>query len=155
MLSWMPWSADRRPVRALCGGFLGRASVQDCDMDAGLQLVLSVDDDLLVGLEAGVYERLALADLRDLNRADRHGAVRIDHVCVGSLRALQDDRCGNGQAVMPPVEEQTCVDELTRPQQMLLVRKLGSQPDGARGLDDLVVDQVQRALIELFPVLPI
>ena len=121
-------------------------------MNAGLQFVLSVDDDLLVGLEAGVDERLPLADLRDLDRADRDGAVRVDDVCVGALRTLLHDRCGNGQAVMPRVEEQPCVDELTRPQQMLLVRKLGSQPDRAGGLDDLVVDQVQRALIEL--VLP-
>ena len=95
-------------------------------MDAGLQLVLSVDDDLLVGFEAGVDERLPLADLRDLDRADRHGAVRVDHVCIGSLRALQHDRCGNGQAVMPRVEEQPCVHKLTRPQQMLLIGKLGS-----------------------------
>jgi len=39
---------------ALCGGFLGRLAVQDRDMRAGLQIVLSVDHDLLVGLEAGV-----------------------------------------------------------------------------------------------------
>ena len=124
-------------------------------MDAGLQLVLSVDDDLLVGLEAGVDERLALADLRDLDRADRYGAVRIDHIGVGSLRALLHDRCGNGQAVMPRVEEQPRVDELTRPQQMLLVGKLGSQPDRTGGLDDLVIDEVKRALIELLAVLTI
>ena len=34
-------------------------------MRAGLQLVLSVDHDLLVGLEAGIDQRLAVADLRD------------------------------------------------------------------------------------------
>ena len=124
-------------------------------MGAGLQLVLSVDDDLLVGLEARVDERLALADLCDLDRADRHGAVRVDHVCVGSLRALQHDRCGNGQAVMPRVEQQPCVYELTRPQQVLLVGKLGSQPDRAGCLDDLVIDEVKCSLIELLAVLAI
>ena len=36
-------------------------------MGAGLQLVLSVDHDLLVGLEAGIHERLTLPDLRDLD----------------------------------------------------------------------------------------
>ena len=124
-------------------------------MGAGLQLVLSVDDDLLVGLEARVDERLALADLRDLDRADRHGAVRVDHVCVGSLRALQHDRCGNGQAVMPRVEEQPRVDELAWPQQLLLIGKLGSQPDRTGGLDNLVIDEVECALIELLAVLTI
>ncbi len=39
-------------------------------MRAGLQLVLPVDYDLLVGREAGIDERLAVADLRDLDRAD-------------------------------------------------------------------------------------
>ena len=60
-------------------------------MCAGLQLVLSIDDHLLVGLEARVDECLALADLRDLDRADRYGTVRIDHISVRSLRALLHD----------------------------------------------------------------
>ena len=93
-------------------------------MCAGLQLVLSIDDHLLVGLEAGVDECLAFADLRNFDRADRYGAVGIDHIGVGPLRALLHDRCGNGQAVMPRIEDQPRVDELTRPQQMLLVGKL-------------------------------
>ena len=92
-------------------------------MRAGLQLVLSVDHDLLVGLEAGIDQRLAVADLRDLDRADCHGAVGIDHIGVGSLRALLHDRCGNGQAVMPGIEQQPRVDELARPQPMRLVGK--------------------------------
>ena len=89
----------------------------------GLQLVLSVGDDLFVGLEARVDECLPLADLRDLDRADRDRAIRIDHIGIGALRALLHDRSGYGQAVMPRVEEQPRVNELTRPQQMLLVGK--------------------------------
>ena len=45
-------------------------------MGAGLQLVLPVDHDLLVGLEAGIDQRLAIADLRDLDRADCDGVCR-------------------------------------------------------------------------------
>jgi len=112
-------------------------------MCAGLQLVLSIDDHLLVGLEAGVDECLALADLRHLDWADRYRAVSIDHIGVGSLRTLLHDRCGNGQATMPRIDEQSRVDELTRPQQMLLVGKLCSQPDRTGGLDDLVIDEVK------------
>ena len=56
-----------RPVRlASCCGL----AVQDRDTRARLQLVLSVDHDLLVGLEAGIDQCLAVADLRDLDRAD-------------------------------------------------------------------------------------
>ena len=55
---------------ALCGGFVGRLSVQNRDMCALLQLVLSVDHDLLVGLETGVNERLAVTDLRNLDWTD-------------------------------------------------------------------------------------
>jgi hypothetical protein len=38
------------------------------DMRARLQLLLSVDHDLLVGLESGINQRLATTDLRDLLR---------------------------------------------------------------------------------------
>ena len=73
-------------------------------MGAGLQLVLSVDHDLLVGLEAGIDERLTLPDLRDLDRADCHRAVGIDHIGIGSLRPLLHDGCRNGQAVMSRIQ---------------------------------------------------
>ena len=56
---------------------------------------------------------------------------------------------------MPRVEQQPRIDELARPQQMLRVGKLRLQPDRAGGLDDLVVDQVKRALIELLAVLTV
>ena len=56
---------------------------------------------------------------------------------------------------MPRVEQQPCVHELTRPQQMLLVGKLGSQPDRISGPDNLVIDEVECALIELLAVLTI
>src|SRR5580704_188005 len=148
-------SRDRRLQRALCGGFFGGASVQDRHMGAGLQLVLPVGNDLLVGAKARVDECLALADLRHLDWADCYRAVRIDHIGVGSLRPLLYDRCGNGQAVMPRIEQHPRVDKLTRPQQMLLVGKLRSQPDRTGGLDDLVIDEVKRALIELLAVLTV
>src|SRR3984893_6076373 len=148
-------SRDRRLQRALCGGFFGGASVQDRHMGAGLQLVLPVGNDLLVGLEAGVDECLALADLRHLDWADCYRAVRVYHIGVGSLRPLLNDRCWNGQAVMPRIKEHPRVDKLTRPQQMLLVGKLRSQPDRTGGLDDLVIDEVKRALIELLAVLTV
>jgi hypothetical protein len=56
---------------------------------------------------------------------------------------------------MPRIEEQPRVDKLTRPQQMLLVGKLRSQPDRTGGLDDLVIDEVKCALIELLAVLTV
>src|SRR6202048_5363838 len=90
--------------------------MQQREAGTGLQLVLSVDHDLLVGLEAGIDERLAVTDLRDLDRADCHGAVRIDDVSVRSLRTLLHNRCGNGQAVMPCIEKQPRVDEPAWPE---------------------------------------
>jgi hypothetical protein len=70
-------------LRALRRSFRGRLAVQDRDMRAGLQLVLSVDHDLLVGREAGVDESLSVADLRDGNRPELDGVVGIDDVSVG------------------------------------------------------------------------
>src|SRR6202161_782217 len=90
----------------LCSRFLCGLAVQDGDTRAWLQLVLSVDHHLLVGLETGINERLPIAHLRDLDGSDGHGAVGIDDISVGSFRTLLHDRCGNGQAVMPCIDEQ-------------------------------------------------
>src|ERR1700680_3398430 len=98
--------------------------MQQRDMRAWLKLVLSVDHDLLVGCEAGINQRLAVTDWRDLDRADCHRVVRIDDVSVGSLRTLLHDRCGNGQAVVPNIDKQPRVYKLTRPEQVRLVVKV-------------------------------
>ena len=76
-------------------------------------------------------------------------SVGIDHIGIGSLRALLHDRCGNGQAVMPCLEEQPRVDEFARPKLVRLVGKVGLELDRAGGLQDLVVDEPECALIEL------
>ena len=52
---------NRRLLCTLCDGFLSGLAVQDRDVRARLQLVLPVDHDLLVGLEAGIDECLAFA----------------------------------------------------------------------------------------------
>ena len=49
---------------------------------------------------------------------------------------------------MPRVDEQPCVDELARPQLARLVGKIGLELDRAGGLQDLVVDEAEHALIE-------
>ena len=98
-------------------------------MRAWLQLVLSVDHDLLVGLEPGVDQRLAVADLRDLDRPRFDRAVGIDDIGVGSVRTLLHNRRRNGQAVMPGIDEQPRVDELARPQPVRLVGKIRLELD--------------------------
>jgi len=140
---------DRRLLRALCGGFLGRLAVQDPDLGAGLKLVLPVDHDLLVGVQPGVDERLPVADLSDGNRPDRDRVVGIDDVRVGSFRTLLHNRCSDGQAVMPRVEEQPHVDELARPEAMRFVGKVRLELDRAGRLQDLIVDEAERALTQL------
>jgi hypothetical protein len=122
--------------------------MQQRDTGARLQLVLSVDHDLLVGLEAGIDERLAVTDLRDLDWADSHGAVRIDDVSVGSFRALLHDRSGNGEAVMARIDEQPRIDKLARPELLRLVGKIRLELDRAGSLQDLVVDEAKLALIQ-------
>ena len=130
--------------------------MQNRHMCTFLQLVLSVDDDLLVGREAGVYKRLPLADLSDLDWAGRHGGVGIDNIGVGSLLALLHHRCGNGQAVMPRIDQEPYADELARPQPMGRIWKLCLEPYRTGGLQDLIVDKRELALIELdLPVLAV
>src|SRR5207302_9559005 len=70
-------------------------------------------------------------------------------VGVGAVWARLRDRCRNGQAAMPRIEEQPRVDELARPQPMHLVGKIRLELDRAGGLQDLVVDEAERALIQL------
>src|SRR3982074_887157 len=137
------YSWDRCLLGVLCGRFLCRLTVQDRDMRARLQLVLSVDHDLLVGFEAEINERLAVSDLRDLDWAHCHGAVRIDDISVRSFRALLHDRCGNGQAIMPRIDEQSRVDKLARPQPVRIVVKIRLELYRAGGLQDLVVDEAE------------
>src|SRR6201989_1540288 len=98
-------SWEHRLLGALCEGFFGGLSVQDRDMYTIPQLVLPVDYDLLVGRKTGVNERLTLTDLSNLDWAGSHRAVGCDNVRVSSLLALLHDRCGNGQAIMPRIEE--------------------------------------------------
>src|SRR5271163_2341697 len=94
-------SWDGRLQGVLCRFFLCCLTVQYRDMGSRLQFVLSVDNDLLVGLEAGINQRLAVADLRDLDWARLDGEVRFDDVSVGSVRTFLRDRCGDRQAVVP------------------------------------------------------
>jgi len=60
------YSWDRRLQRVLCSRFLCRLAVQQRDMRAQLQFVLSVDHHPLAGLETGINERLPIADLATL-----------------------------------------------------------------------------------------
>src|ERR1700686_2089097 len=142
------YSWDRRLQGVLRGCFLRRLAMQDRDMRAGLQLVLSVDHDLFVGLEAGINERLTVTDLRNLDRADCHGAVGIDDIGVGSLRSLLHDRSGNGQAVMPRVDQQPRVDKFAGPELVRAVAKIRLELDRAGSLQDLVVNEAEYALIQ-------
>src|ERR1700716_2137100 len=141
-------SWDRRLLSVLRGCFLCRGAVQERDMRARLQLVSSVDHDLLVGLEAGINQRLAVTDLRDLDWADCLGTVRIYDIGVGSFRTFLHDRCGNGQTVMSRIEEQPRVDELAWPELVRRVRKIRLELDRAGCLQDLVVDEAEYALIQ-------
>src|ERR1700722_12265233 len=130
------YSWNRGLQCVLCSRFLCGLAVQDGDMRAWLQLVLSVDHHLLVGLETGINERLPVTDLRDLDWSDGHGAVRIDDIGVGSFRTLLHDRGGNSQAVMPCIDEQPRVDEFARPQLLRLVGKIRLELDRTCFLQD-------------------
>src|SRR5258708_36245238 len=101
-------------------------------MRTRLQFVLSVDHDLLIGLEAGINESLAVADLRDLDWADGHGAVGIDDVSVGPFRTLLHDRGGNGQALVPDLDAPPRADRLARPELVRLVAKIRRCAGSAR-----------------------
>ena len=79
---------------------------------------------------------------------DCHGVVWIDDIGVGPGRTLLHDACGNGQAVVPGIDEQSRVDELARPEPARLVGKIGLELDRAGGLQDLVVDEAEHALIQ-------
>src|ERR1700752_5116321 len=70
---------------------------------------------------------------------------------VSPVGTLLHDRRGNGQAVMPRLEEEPRVDELARPEAMRFVGKIGLELDRSSRLQDLIVDEAERALIQLDP----
>jgi hypothetical protein len=121
-------------------------------MDARLQLVLSVDDHLLARRESGIDEGLPAAHLGDFDRPHCDRAIRVDHVDVWTLRALLHRRGGHRQPIMARVEKQPRVYELSGPQPMRFIGKVGAQPDAACRLHDFVVDEVEAAFIELHRV---
>jgi len=127
-------------------------AVQDCDVDARLQLVLAVHDHLLARREAGIDERPPTAHLGDFDRPHGDRVVRVDHVDVRPLRPLLHRRRGHCQAVMARVEQEPRIDEFSRPQVMLFVGEVGSKPHTAGGLHDFVVDEIEAAFIELHRV---
>ena len=142
------YSWDWCLLRGLCNGFLCCLAVQHRDTRARLQLVLSVDHDLLIGLEAGINEGLAAADLRDLDRPALDRALGIDDIDVGAVRALLHSRCSDGEAIMYRIDEQPRVDELARPEPARFVDKIRLELDRARCLQDLVVDEAEYALVQ-------
>ena len=62
-----------------------------------------------------------ITERKQMEEALRHQAL---HDALTGLpnRTLLHDRCGNGQAVVPRVDQQPCVDQFARPE---LVRRVG------------------------------
>ena len=116
-------------LRALGRGFLGRFALQDADRGSGLQPVLSVNDDLLVRLQSGVDERLAVADLRNFHVTQDRASLPIDDVSKRSLCTLLHHRCRYGQPIMPRVDEQPHIDQFARPKPVIRVGKFGLEAD--------------------------
>src|SRR5215510_2539656 len=145
-------SWDRLLHRALQVRFLRRLAVQLAHGRARLQSVLAVDHDLLVSLQAGIDQRLPVTDLRYRDQAHLHFFVGPDDPDIRALRALLHGRGRDRQAVVPRIQEKPGVDEFTRPQLAFRVGEARPQPDGAGGLNDLIVDEVEPAFIQLDPV---
>ena len=139
------WPVDR----ALHVGLLCRLALKDAHMRAGLQFVLAVDHDGLAGLQAGIDQGLALTDLGDPDRPYLYRLIRQNDVDIGTGRTLLHGAGRDGQPLGLGPEQQTRVYQLAGPEQAPRIWKSCTQTDGARGLDDLVVDQQQLALIEL------
>ena len=144
---------DVHGIAACCGalrrGFLRRLAMQDVDMAARLQPVLSIDHDLLVGREPGIDQRLALADLRDRDGTDLRPCCRDRSHRHRRPADLAARPTRDGQAVVPGFEQQPHIDQLARPKPMCLIGKLRLELNRARRLEDLIVDETERALIEL------
>ncbi len=123
--------------------------MQDGDAAVRRELVLPVDDHLLVGGEPGIDQRLAAADLGDLDGTHLHRTIGIDHIGEGALLPLLHGRSRDRETVVAGVEQQPHVDQLARPEPVRGVGELGLEADRAGRLQDLVVDERELAGIEL------
>jgi len=138
---------DRGLLSALRDGFLRRLALQHRNAGAGLQLVLSVDHDLLVGLEPEsirAWPALICATLTAGCRPWRW----IDDIHVGALGPC----CTADAATVRPL----CLVSTSRraltswPGQSCrdLLEKIRLELDRSRCLQDLVVDEAEHALIQ-------
>ncbi len=112
-------------------------------MAAGLQLVLTVGDHHIAGIDSARDNgRIALRQ-RDGDSAILHRLVRTHDVDERSMRTPQDGRRRNYSAVLPRLQKQIGVHELVRPQFVVFVVEDCFQLCCARRCVDLVVDREQ------------
>jgi len=128
---------------------LCRLAVQHRYAATGLQARLPADHGLFVGLKAGIDDRHARAELCYLDGAVFDCSVRLDHIDIATLRALLHRGGGNRQRVLASFDQQPDIDQFARPQPMLGIGEIGLEPYRAAGLDDLVVQHRELALVEL------
>ena len=100
-------------------------------------------------MQAGIDQRLTVADLTDGDRPDLRSSIRSDDPDVGAIRTLLNCRRGNRQAIVPRGQKQSRIDELAWPEPTLRIGEVGAQLNCAGGLNDLIVDEDELALVEL------
>ncbi len=113
---------------------------------------MPADNHLLAGLQAALHyshvvQRRTADDGPVLGRV-----IRLDKPGKQPLRVPLHSRRRDGHRVLQRLDQHAGMDEFARPQALILVGKRGLEPDRARGLVDLVVDQKQLALAELVSV---
>src|SRR6185436_257538 len=118
-------------------------AVQLLDAAAFLEAVLAVDHDDVARLQTLIDQRPSVADLRDVDGTQLGRLVRLDDIDVSAGLSLLDGRSGHGDGVLLRVQQQAGIDELPRPQPVVMVWKFRLELDGARRPRDLVVDQQQ------------
>src|SRR3954469_6837613 len=123
--------------------------VSDLHVRAGLQAVLIARHDLLSFRDAVLHVHHGTALLAHLQRPHFDGLVRLDDIREHPVRTPLHGSRGNGQRTLVSSHENPCINVLTRPELVPRVGKDGLEPDGAGRLVDLIVDEGDRAPIQL------
>ena len=140
-------AAPARRLRS-CRGSCGRFLAANCHLGAVLEAREAGGDDAVAGAEALRDHRHGVVLLRDLDGAHGSLVVRADDVDEGAVGAALHGGGRHHDDVVERLQEKAHVDELARPELQLAVGEVSLDADGARRLVDLVVDDLERALVE-------
>src|SRR6516225_3531445 len=148
----VPSAALAGRTAGLCGGGRSRAALAQQHFRAVLELVGTIDDHRVPGLEAGGHGDVGGITRAQGHLAYAHALIGIEDVHIGTRCTALHARLRNERRAMQRIQQQYRVDELLREEGAVIVGKTRLEADRSGGAVDLAVDRLQGPGRELLSV---